>query len=251
MKKFPGIPVPQLVRHFIREFYKPSPDPGAVPEWIPPLDDDPEARLRTRLHEIKRSVMEEFADCDLNRRLPAWFERALEEPIRKMIVEEIEQAISEDLFIWGKLVHEARQEVFAGADPKGAMEKLVFKILPPERKGTSFLASIQLRTLKSVYLEMQMAIKEARAATGLTRRRLGADEARESEPWEDSAPSEIEKRMGAIFTKEEIRQVFSAGTPHALAAAMIASRVGRAGFANITGRTLRNRLDAILPILRR
>lgn len=259
LNKFPSVPFQPIVEYFIREFVDPT--VGAEQE-APLLDDDFESRLMNRFREIRREVMKEHAGVSL-RTLRSfdyeWWARALEPAIKNFIFEEAKRAHEEDLYHWGELVHEARKKVFYGADREETLKQLGREILPSIQGGKSLLTKIQLRTLKSVYLEMQDAIAAARKTAGL--HPLGPDSGEADEvkrvfftPAPSLEKSVFDSNEGkwllSIFTKEEVKAIFSGITTANAAANIIAKRLNKVfSTRSISSRTLENRLGKIRPLL--
>jgi hypothetical protein len=252
LKKFPSVPFQQILNHFVVEFFEPINAPDQAENKTPYLDDDFETRLRQRFNEIKRSAMgENIAAWDHSREMNVDYdewERSLAPLCKKFIFEETQRALQKDWFEWGMLVGEARKKLLNGADREKTLRELGQKILPSKRGGASLLTGIQLRTLKSVYLEMQEAIKETRRPLDLNQAHPDPDEAQQIRqrdlsklcPWTKS-----------IFEPGEIKKILSQKTPADVAADIIAKRLGRALNTNITsGRSLQNKLGNVRPILR-
>ena len=163
-------------------------------------------------------------------------------------IKETEKILLADYFEWGKVVAEARQRLFNGADREKTLRELGHKLLPSKRGGASLLSVIQLRTMKNVYIEMQEAIKEARRTLELNVNHPDSDEARNCR-WinlEKLCPWAI-----TVFKHTEFKQIVSNKSPAYSAAEIIVGRLGQVLKTNITsGRSLQNRLQNVKPIVR-
>jgi hypothetical protein len=246
LNKFPDVPFKPIVEHFIQKIVDPV--PPKPDQCFRFLDDDFEDRLMQHLWAAKREKMGAYAGVSLRRSPDFDYERWAESArpaIQDFILKATQCALEQDWRLWGMRVHEARKQVVNGADREQTLRELGRLVLPSKRGGASLLTSIQLRSLKSVYLELQAAIKEVRRQSFLNQRRPDPDEVRHAAgqcfefcPW-----------AKAVFTAGEIKIIYSQKSPTDAAAAIIIQRLHER--TNITSHhSLKNKLKGIRPLLR-
>jgi hypothetical protein len=164
---------------------------------------------------------------------------------------EIKKLVHEQWITWGEIVGEAREKIIMGESRASVLRELGDKVLPQTRGGPSIFTRDELETLRFIYGEMMLCIREIRQSLDLplkVRTLTNDDYIREHFVGEDPvlyAKDGIPEITG-IFKDNEISIILANKRTSDISAEIILNRLKKCRSSKITSpRTMKDILYSI------